>query len=129
MQIFNNKTVGALGEKAAVKFLKKNKYKILERNFTCRTGEIDIICQIDEYIVFVEVKTRKTDSLIEGVYAVNKQKQNHIFKTASIYLSNNQTDKQPRFDIIDVVFDNDGKFSIREHYVDAFMQGGSYAVF
>ena len=127
--MFSNKTVGALGEKAAVKFLKKNKYKILERNFTCKTGEIDIICQKDEYIVFVEVKTRKADSVIEGVYSVNKQKQNHIFKTATVYLSKHNTDKQPRFDIIDVIFDKDEKFSIREHYVDAFMQGGSYAVF
>lgn len=129
MQIFNKKTIGYLGEKTAVKFLKKNKYKILERNFACKTGEIDIICQKGEYIIFVEVKTRKSDSLVEGVYAVNKQKQNHIFKTANFYLNKHKTDKQPRLDIIDVVFDINDKFHVREHYVNAFMQGGDYAVF
>ena len=54
------RAIGNLGEDYAVKILKKNKYSILERNFTIRGGEIDIIAKDGEYLVFVEVKMRKT---------------------------------------------------------------------
>lgn len=124
------KTVGNLGEKAACKFLKKNKYKIIETNFSNKYGEVDIICENKEYIVFVEVKTRSKDGLDSGVYAVNKTKQHHIIKTAHTFLQTYITDKQPRFDIIEVKFDSDkNSYTIADHYIDAFSQGGYYAVF
>lgn len=127
---YTNKVIGDLGEKAAVKFLKKNKYKILETNFSSKTGEIDIICVNKNYVVFVEVKTRKVDGLASGVYAVNDKKQQHIIKTASAYLFDNKSDKQPRFDVIEVEFDEKlGSAKVTDHIVDAFVQGGKYAIF
>ncbi len=125
----NKKSVGEYGEKAAVKFLNKNKYRILHTNYKTKIGEIDIICENKEYIVFVEVKTRKKGADISGIYAVNPTKQNHIIRTAHYYLSNNETEKQPRFDIIEVEYDENYKFYVKEFYIDAFWQGGDYGVF
>ncbi len=124
----DKKTVGSIGEIEAVKFLKKNKYKILDTNYTTKFGEIDIICTNKDYIVFVEVKTRNKDTLVEGVFAVNKIKQTHILRTANSYLLSNKIKKQPRFDIIEVEC-CDGCYKVVNHYIDAFMQGGNYAVF
>lgn len=122
--------IGDRGEKIALLFLKKNKYKILDTNFSTKTGEIDIICENKEYIVFVEVKTRNKDALASGVYAVGDFKQKHIIKTAHIYLSTHKSNKQPRFDIIEVESDaNTSDYKVVNHIIDAFLQRGSYAVF
>jgi len=130
MYDLSNKSLGKIGENIAIKYLKKNKYRIVEANYATKAGEIDIICENKKCIVFVEVKTRKKDSLVSGVYAVNKKKQYHIFKAASSYISAKNIKKQPRFDIIEVEFDeNNNCAQVAEHYVDAFSQGGSYAVF
>lgn len=130
MSILSKKDIGNKGEKTAVIFLKKNKYKIITTNYKTKIGEIDIICENSEYIVFVEVKTRKRDSSVSGVFAVNKVKQNHIFKVADNYLKSHNSNKQPRFDIIEVEFDeSDNSARVLNHYVDAFIQGGNYAVF
>ncbi len=130
MTLTKKKIVGNSGEKTATKFLKKNKYNVLETNYTCRYGEIDIICMDKNYIVFVEVKTRKKNSLVSGVYAVNKKKQHNIFKAAHTYIGENNVEKQPRFDIIEVEYDSaNNSYNVCEHYVNAFIQGGDYAVF
>ena len=129
MGLFSKKEVGNLGENTAVKFLKKNRFKILERNYKTKFGEIDIICENSEYIVFVEVKTRKQGTPIPGYTAVNYKKQQHIIKTASMYLFESKSLKQPRFDIIEVEYCSDGTAFVKEHYEDAFWQRGDYGVF
>ncbi len=130
MAITRKKRVGDLGEKIAAKFLRKNKYKIIETNYSNKYGEIDIICTDKDYIVFVEVKTRAKNSFTTGYEAVNKKKQYNIFKTAHTYMNEYPSDKQPRFDIIEVEYDKVTlKADVREHYVNAFIQGGDYAVF
>ena len=129
MGLFHKKEIGNAGENTALLFLKKNKYKILDTNFSAKTGEIDIICQNKDFIVFVEVKTRKKGTQVTGVYAVDKKKQLHIIKTADIYLKKHKCKKQPRFDIIEVEFDSSGVYYVTNHYVDAFKQGGAYAIF
>ena len=67
--------IGNIGEDYAVKILKKNKYKIVERNFTIRGGEIDIIAKNGDYVIFVEVKTRSNENYGGGLEAVNSVKQ------------------------------------------------------
>ncbi len=129
MGIFSKKEVGNLGEITAAKFLKKNKYKIVETNYKTKLGEIDIICENKNYIVFVEVKTRKHNTAIPGATAVNYKKQQHIIRTASVYLRENESKKQPRFDIIEVEYYSDSTAYVKEHYVDAFWQRGDYGVF
>ncbi|MDO5015065.1 MAG: YraN family protein [Clostridia bacterium] len=94
---------GKAGENATVHYLRKKGYKILERNYFCRFGEIDIIAEKGDYLAFVEVKTRSENFLYSPLEAVTTSKQNKILKTAQVYLSkNNLSEKQPRFDIAEV---------------------------
>ena len=97
------KRVGDFGESFACRKLKAKGYKILCRNYRRTFGEIDIIAENDECIVFVEVKTRGENYLFEPVFAVTKDKQRKIIKTAQCYMIKNGIDKQPRFDIFEVV--------------------------
>lgn len=90
---------GQKAEDIAAKALQKKGYKILERNFSSRFGEIDIIAQKEEYLVFVEVKFRKNDAFGGGTAAVDSHKQARIRKTAAIYLQN-LTEQPCRFDVV-----------------------------
>ncbi len=94
---------GFLGEDLAVKFLKKLKYKIVERNFACKDGEIDIIAKDGDAYVFVEVKRRKDDSFARPIVNVNHTKQTKLSKTARYYIMTNRIDAFCRFDVIEIV--------------------------
>lgn len=115
----DNKKLGIKGEKLTAKFLKKNKYKILLRNFTTNDGEIDIIARNNKYIVFVEVKTRSESSMLSPRFAVDSKKKARIIKTANIFLKKYKTDLQPRFDVSEVIINNDGKMEV-EYLENAF---------
>lgn len=117
---------GVLGEKYAEKYLRKRKYKILDRNFRSKYGEIDIIACDLQYIIFVEVKTREENSLVSGQEAVHYQKQQKIIKTAMCYLQLHPTNLQPRFDVA-VISTKQGQKLIHsiEWITDAF-QGSGY---
>ncbi|MCH5298313.1 MAG: YraN family protein [Ruminococcus sp.] len=119
---------GDKGEEFAVKFLKKNKCKIITRNFSCKSGEIDIIAENKEFILFVEVKTRQEGQMLEPRYSVDKKKQQRLLKTASYYMQSHKTSKQPRFDVAEVIVNNEGEMSIN-YLKNAFWQEGDYAVF
>ena len=127
---YTNQEFGALGEKLAAKYLKKNGYIILEKNYRNKLGEIDIIARKGEEIVFVEVKSRSADPYLGGAYSVDQRKQFHILRTASAYLSENHCDLQPRFDIIETEIDRvTGKLVRVNHYKSAFIQTEDYARF
>ena len=102
------KTFGNLGEDAAVKYLKKNRYIILERNFNVHGGEIDIIAKKGDYVIFVEVKTRSSEEYGSGLEAVNYTKQQRIKKAAQVYLMR-LGDVPARFDVVAVNGFMDGK--------------------
>lgn len=109
---------GLEGEEKAAKYLKKQGYNIIAKNFQTRFGEIDIIAEDKEYIVFVEVKARSEKSIAEPREFVDIRKQRKIIKTTEIYLSENPTAKQPRFDVVEVKKD---KMKIHiNHIVNAF---------
>lgn len=108
---YTKKELGKFGENIAVKFLKQNKYEIIERNFTCRQGEIDIIAKDEKEIVFIEVKTRKNFKYGKPADAVDYTKQRHIFKTAKYFLyKTNLLDANLRFDVIEVYIKDDKIF-------------------
>lgn len=111
---------GAEGEKRVANFLRKKGFSIIKRNYTCRYGEVDIIAENDEYILFVEVKTRKQDSMVSGVEAVNAYKQRRITLTANDYIVKTECQKQPRFDIAEVtVFTKeDNTAGYKLHYIE-----------
>lgn len=119
MKKFSTQNIGEIGEEYASKFLKKKKYKILERNYRKRYGEIDIIAENKNYIVFVEVKTRHRDSMTSAADAVNRQKQLKIIKTASMYLAENETDKFCRFDVCEVYINSDNLKLVYINYIEA----------
>ena len=94
--------VGAWGEKQAAKYLKRKGYRILERNYSCRLGEIDLIAANREYLVFVEVKLRKSDAFARAAEFVDWRKQNRLRSTAELWLSLHETELQPRFDVVEI---------------------------
>lgn len=97
-----NNLVGAWGEALAANYLLKKRYKVIATNYRCRFGEIDLIVCNKKYLVFVEVKLRKSDKFAQALEFVDRHKQDRLRTTASLYLSQNPTDLQPRFDVIEI---------------------------
>ena len=97
-----NNLVGAWGEALAAEFLRKKHYKLLATRYLCRYGEIDLIVRDRKYLVFVEVKLRKSAKFAEAREFVDYRKQERIRTTASFYLAENETALQPRFDVIEI---------------------------
>ena len=117
-----NNVTGAWGEAIAAEYLRKKRYRILATGYRCRFGEIDLIVQNREYLVFVEVKLRKSDRFAQAREFVNAAKQERLRTTASIYLDQYPTGLQPRFDVIEVYAPEgvDTKHPIINHLEDAF---------
>ena len=99
--------VGRFGEDEAVKYLEQKGYKILERNFSCKRGEIDIIALDNDEIVFIEIKARISLKYGLPSEAVTKNKLKHIYKTAEYYLyTRNLLNENTRIDVIEVYIKN-----------------------
>lgn len=109
--------LGKKGEELASVFLQTKGYKILHRNWVCEKDEIDIICSIQDLIVFVEVKTRSSELYGHPEEAVGKSKQEKLLRVIDAYLNEFQIDKEIRIDIVSV-FKKGSKEKIY-HIVDA----------
>lgn len=110
----NPKNIGKLGEKLAEKYLLKNNYKMVEKNFRCKFGEIDIIAYDKKELVFIEVKTRTSNKYGTGINSIDKNKEKHLYKTAEYYLCNKKINIGIRIDAIEITL-NKGIVSIK-HY-------------
>ncbi len=110
--------LGELGEEIATQFLLQKNYKILDRNWRWRKKELDIIALDNDFLVFIEVKTRKFGSLENPKDAVTKKKQKFIIEGANAYIEAKNIEKEVRLDIISVLVK--GKEHIIEHIEDAF---------
>ena len=97
-----SKLTGAWGEALAADYLRKKHYKIVASGYHSRFGEIDLIAQNRTFLVFVEVKLRKSARFALAREYVDFKKQEKLRLTASIYLSQNPTKLQPRFDVIEI---------------------------
>ncbi len=93
---------GAWGESLAAEYLRKKKYTIVAANFHSRFGEIDLIAENKQFLVFVEVKLRKNANFAMAREYVDRRKQDKLRVTASIYLSQYPTVLQPRFDVVEI---------------------------
>ena len=92
---------GRQAEDIAADFLESSGYRIVERNFTCRIGEIDIIARENEELVFVEVRSRSSQRTVNPAYSVNRTKQHKIARVAQYYLATRCRDTPPsRFDVV-----------------------------
>lgn len=121
--------IGDYGEIFAQRYFVKNGFEILNTNFVTKFGEIDIICQNNEYILFVEVKLRDKNSIALGREAVGKQKINRIINSALIFFQNFATNKQPRFDVIEIVADYSKRKYRLNHIKNAFGMEGHSEIF
>lgn len=111
--------LGTAGEDLVAAFFARKGYNILARNWHCRRIELDIICELDGLIVFVEVKTRSRNTFGGGAAAVNPQKRFRLVAGAQLWLAQNQMWQKPcRFDIVCIY--GRGEYFRLEHYPDAF---------
>lgn len=97
-----NNLTGAWGEALAADYLRRKHYQVVASGYRSRFGEIDLIVKDRKFLVFVEVKLRKSNRFASAFEYVNKPKQDRIRVTASLYLSQNPTNLQPRFDVIEI---------------------------
>lgn len=93
---------GSWGEALAAQYLRKKRYTIVAAGYRSRFGEIDLIAQNRKYLVFVEVKLRKSAAFAEAKEYVDRRKQDKLRVTASIYLDQHPTKLQPRFDVVEI---------------------------
>lgn len=115
-----NNALGAMGEEFAEGLLLEQGMQILSRGYRSSYGEIDLIACDDQYICFVEVKTRRTGSMVPGEAAVDAAKQRRIITTALIYLQEHDTDLQPRFDVISIRTDHKSRILDYNYLTGAF---------
>jgi len=95
--------LGQLGEEAAREFLAASGYRIRETNVRTRFGEIDIVAEEDGVLVFIEVKARRENALVEPFAAVGREKQRRLARLAREYIAQNRLDGRPaRFDVVAV---------------------------
>lgn len=97
-----NNLAGAWGEALAAEYMRKKHYKLVAAGYRSRFGEIDLIVQNRKNLVFVEVKTRKNAQFAKAADYVDRRKRDKIRVTASMYLAENPTPLQPRFDVIEI---------------------------
>jgi len=97
----NNRRLGKLGEDIAVKYLRKNGYQIIERNFRNKLGEIDIIAREGDVISFIEVKSRGSEQFGSGLEAIDKRKMRKLSQVALTYIKlHSLEDVMCRFDVL-----------------------------
>ena len=101
--MYERHITGKIGEDIAIKYLQSKGYKIIERNFQCKQGEIDIVALDKQEIVIIEVKTRKCLEYGKPAEAVDENKRKHIYKAAGYYLYIKKLEKHfIRIDVIEV---------------------------
>lgn len=104
------KELGKKGEEIALRFLKKNGYRILEKNYVCKMGEMDIIAKEKDTLVFIEVKTRTSTEFGPPQLAVNSRKQKQLSKVALNYLNEKRLkDVKARFDVVAILLRQKGE--------------------
>ena len=113
--------LGKKGEVAAMHYLEKNGYEILEQNWFYDKYEIDIIARNNEFIVFAEVKTRSTNQWGNPEEAISKTKIKRIVEAADFYLREYDIDLPARFDVLSIVWNYKTKSFDIEHIDDAFL--------
>lgn len=119
---------GNYGEDAACTILQDKGFKIVDRNYSTRYGELDIIAEDGRYLVFVEVKSRVSDAYGTGLESVTRTKRKHLSKAALLYVVQKQIrDRSCRFDVISVKLDAAGNVVEYIHIPAAFdFEGGNY---
>lgn len=118
--MYQSHVIGKIGEEIAVKYLENIGYEIIQRNYSCKLGEIDIIAKYKEELIIIEVKTRTSNLYGLPAEAVNDIKQKHIFKVVQYYLMKNKIeDTYIRIDVIEVYLNKNKTYKLN-HIKQAF---------
>lgn len=110
---------GKSGEDFAARCLRRRGYRIVDRNYHTRYGEVDIIAKKRGYIVFIEVKTRAKSGIAAPAEFVTASKRDKLIKTAKFWLSHNETARQPRFDVVEIEHTGN-RYTLLNHIENAF---------
>lgn len=122
------RAIGTKGELLAVKFLKKKGYKILQRNYWRRNGEIDVVCYDHGTIAFVEVKTRYSDKYGPPELSVTGAKKRQIIKVASQYVAEKKIEGiNLRFDVVSIFYSPNKKHPTITLFKNAFTKNDLFA--
>ena len=117
----NSKMLGIFGENLASDYLEKSGFKILERNYWCPLGEIDIVAKEHKTLVFVEVKTRKSDRHGSPLEAIGVQKQRQVLRAVKYYLKEKRFNYGPlRIDVVGVLTGGSSDDTQIKHIRNAF---------
>ncbi|MNW43686.1 hypothetical protein D3C74_208950 [compost metagenome] len=117
------KARGSLAEQIAADYLIQQGYKVLERNWRCRSGEIDIVAETDHTVVIVEVRSRGKNSFTFGspLESITSRKIKQVRDTAVVYLHRiSKSNARIRFDVIGIVMNPDESVNTLDHIIDAF---------
>jgi len=124
---YSTREIGRLGEKIAEKFLISRKFRILNKNFSCPLGEIDIVARQDGHIIFVEVKTRTSNTFGFPLEAITIRKKKHILRNCFYYLKKyGLFDKPYRVDAIGIMLDTKGGLQTLTHIKNAIQDMTGY---
>ena len=115
----SRQVTGAQGESLGVRYLQEKGYEILEQNFRCKLGELDIVAKMNEYLVFCEVKTKR-DPKFHPSYSITQKKMKKLHQLGLFYMSSRRLHQlQPRFDVLAIqLFPN--RAPLIEHFINAF---------
>jgi putative endonuclease len=120
-RFFPVRTLGARGEIAAAKFLRRLGYRIVHQNYSIGGGEFDIVAIDERTVVFVEVKTRSTDEFGSPAQSVDRNKQEQLSRLAHLYIRRyHLQEHHARFDVIAVVWPRNSRRPEIKHYRNAF---------
>ncbi len=112
--------LGPSGERIGARYLRRRGYRIIKRNYRCVAGEIDIVAADGDTLVFVEVKTRRSDEAGDPENAVNHPKRVQITRAARFFIAESRAERVPcRFDVLAIVVPEKGK-PVVTHFIDAF---------
>jgi putative endonuclease len=104
------KELGKKGEEVALRFLKKRGYRIIEQNYVCKMGEMDLIAKEKDTLAFIEVKTRTSTAFGPPQLAVNSSKQRQLSKVALYFLKEKKLeDVKARFDVVAIILGQNGE--------------------
>ena len=97
-----NDLLGHWGESVAAEYLRKKRYTVVDANYRCRLGEIDLIAEHEQYLCFIEVKLRRSSGFAPARAYVDGRKQQKLRTSAELFLSQYPSRLQPRFDVAEV---------------------------
>jgi putative endonuclease len=115
--------IGALGERHAARMLRAKGYRLIEANARVTNGEIDLICSRGDTLIFVEVRTRTSETFITPGESVNESKQKRVVRAARRYMKIKKIDETPiQYDVVEVIATKYGKIVDIRH-IEAFISG------